>query len=59
LGASSAGTKSTSADVFIDINAFICHLDATGAGKNAAAVRIVRDGLACDCVRISVKVVKG
>jgi predicted nucleic acid-binding protein len=47
-----------SADVFIDTNIFIYHLDATHARKHALAERIVRDGLASGDACISFQVVQ-
>jgi predicted nucleic acid-binding protein len=47
-----------SADVFIDTNVFIYHLDTTDARKNAVAERIVRDGLASGNACISFQVVQ-
>ena len=47
-----------SADVFIDTNVFIYHLDTTDARKHAVAERIVRDGLASGNACISFQVVQ-
>ena len=41
-----------SAEVFIDPNVFIYHLDASDARKHALAERIVRDALAAGCKRL-------
>ena len=47
-----------SAEVFIDTNVFIYHLDTTDARKHAVAERIVRDGLASGNACISFQVVQ-
>jgi predicted nucleic acid-binding protein len=47
-----------SAEVFIDTNVFIYHLDATDDRKHAVAERIVRDGLATGRGCISFQVVQ-
>ena len=47
-----------SADVFIDTNVFIYHLDVTDARKHALAERIVRDGLASGNACVSFQVVQ-
>jgi predicted nucleic acid-binding protein len=47
-----------SADVFIDTNVFIYHLDTTDALKHAVAERIVREGLASGNACISFQVVQ-
>lgn len=47
-----------SADIFIDTNVFIYHLDTTDARKHAVAERIVRDGLAGGNACISFQVVQ-
>ena len=47
-----------SAEVFIDTNIFIYHLDTTDAHKHAVAERIVRDGLANGNACISFQVVQ-
>jgi predicted nucleic acid-binding protein len=47
-----------SADVFIDTNVFIYHLDTTDARKHAIAERIVRDGLTSGKACISFQVVQ-
>ncbi len=47
-----------SADVFIDTNVFIYHLDTTDARKHAVAERIVREGLASGNACISFQVVQ-
>ena len=47
-----------SAEVFIDTNVFIYHLDATDKRKHAVAERIVRDGLASGNACISFQVVQ-
>ena len=47
-----------SAEVFIDTNVFIYHLDTTDARKHALAERIVRDGLANGNACISFQVVQ-
>lgn len=47
-----------SAEVFIDTNIFIYHLDARDARKHAVAERIVRDGLANGDACISFQVVQ-
>ena len=47
-----------SAEVFIDTNVFIYHLDTTDKRKHAAAERIVRDGLATGNACISFQVVQ-
>jgi predicted nucleic acid-binding protein len=47
-----------SAEVFVDTNIFIYHLDTTDARKHAVAERIVRDGLAAGNACISFQVVQ-
>ncbi|KNZ33108.1 MAG: twitching motility protein PilT [Methylibium sp. NZG] len=47
-----------SAEVFIDTNVFIYHLDATDPRKHAVAEQIVRDGLATGNACISFQVVQ-
>jgi predicted nucleic acid-binding protein len=47
-----------SAEVFIDTNVFIYHLDTTDKRKHAVAERIVRDGLATGNACISFQVVQ-
>ena len=47
-----------SAEVFIDTNVFIYHLDATDARKHALAERVVHDGLASGDACISFQVVQ-
>jgi predicted nucleic acid-binding protein len=47
-----------SAEVFIDTNVFIYHLDSTDARKNAVAERVVREGLATGNACISYQVVQ-
>ncbi|MFZ2651208.1 MAG: PIN domain-containing protein [Burkholderiaceae bacterium] len=47
-----------SAEVFIDTNVFIYHLDTTDKRKHAVAERIVRDGLASGNACISFQVVQ-
>ena len=47
-----------SAEVFIDTNVFIYHLDTTDARKHEVAERIVRDGLASGNACISFQVVQ-
>ena len=47
-----------SADVFIDTNVFIYHLDATDKRKQAIAERIVREGLISGTACISFQVVQ-
>jgi predicted nucleic acid-binding protein len=47
-----------SAEVFIDTNVFIYHLDSTDKRKHAVAEKIVRDGLASGNACISFQVVQ-
>ena len=47
-----------SADIFIDTNVFIYHLDSTDKRKQAVAERIVREGLVSGTACISFQVVQ-